>query len=104
MLHHCGAVLLLGLLALGLARHPNSKRSFGVWIITLFGIANTGITAGALLLPLLIVHQLSPRSNKTILLEMGITFILSLSIISILITPTVSIWLWGHSNLSGIQT
>lgn len=93
------SLLLLGLLALGLARHPNSKRSFGVWIIILFGVAHTGVTAGALLLPLLIVHQLSPRSNKTILLEISLGLILCVSTLSLLITPALSIWLWGHANL-----
>ena len=92
-------LLLLGLMALGLARHPNSRRSFSIWIVTLLGIAHTGLTIGAMLLPLIIINQLSTRSRKTMLLELGVVMLLFLSTLSLLMNPTVSIWLWGRSSL-----
>lgn len=94
------SLVLLGLMALGLARHPNSKRSFGLWIVTLMGIAHTGLIVGTLLLPLIIFQQLRTGSNRILLLEFSIVVTLLTSTYVLLITPAMSIWLWGHSNLN----
>ena len=92
-------LLLLGLMALGLARHPNSKRSFSLWIATLLGIAHVGWGFGAVLLPLVVLQQLSQRSRWTILLELCILPILFISLIRLLVIPTSSAWLWEDSHL-----
>ena len=92
-------LLLLGLMALGLARHPNSQRSFSLWIATLVGIAHVGWGFGAVLLPLVVLQQLHPRSRWTILLELGILPILFISLIRLMVLPTSSAWLWEDSHL-----
>ena len=91
------SLLLLGLLALG-PLDTLIQRSFGIWILILFGIAHTGVTTGALILPLLIIHQLNPRSNKTILLEMCLTCSLCGDHISIDNACSINLVV-GRSNL-----
>ena len=92
-------LVLLILMALGLARHPDSKRQFSLWIATLVGIAHVGWTLGAILLPLIVIQHLRQRSRWTVLIELFILPILFISLVRLLVNPTVSVWLWEDSHL-----
>ena len=82
-----------------LSKTSQSQRSFSLWIATLVGIAHVGWGFGAVLLPLVVLQQLHPRSRWTILLELGILPILFISLIRLMVLPTSSAWLWEDSHL-----
>ena len=94
---------LLLLMALGLARHPASNRSFGTWVFVLLGSSFAGFDIGKVLLPIIVIHHLTQRKWWTTVLDLLIVGMLSLCSIWILIDPSLPIWFWEKEQLQWYQ-
>jgi hypothetical protein len=94
---------LLLLMALGLARHPTSNRSFGAWVLVITGLSFAGLKIGMILLPIIVLHHLTKRKGWTAVLDLLIIGVLCLCSILILAYPSLPIWFWEREQLQWYQ-
>ena len=90
---------LLLLMALALARHPTSTKTFIHWLLILCGLTFTGFAESLWLLGLLVIRDINRRTKWFWIVDVLLLLSLWICTLQLFLFPTQPFWFWNSEEL-----